>query len=78
MNQVSPTEGIDQIANQKNNWVIQKMNEKLQKSEILQHPVNMQDQFFRQLYRNRKSPKVVNDALYDHTGLESHKQLSCS
>ena len=44
MNQVSPTEVIDLIAKQ--NWFIQKMNKMLESSKTLQHPVNMQDQFF--------------------------------
>ena len=46
MSQVSPAEGIDLIQVQKNNWVIQKMIRFLEGTEILQHPVNMQDQFF--------------------------------
>ena len=79
MSQVSPAEGIDLIQVQKNNWVIQKMIRFLEGTEILQHPVNMQDQFFQKLYKNRKRLQVVNGVLYrqffDHTGLESHKQL---
>ena len=79
MSQISPAEGIDQIHTQKANWVIQKMIRVLEGSEILQHPVNMQDQFFQKLYKNRKRLQVVNGVLYrqffDHTGLESHKQL---
>ena len=51
----------------------------LEGSEILQHPVSMQDQFFQKLHKNRKRLQVVNGVLYrqffDHTGLESHKQL---
>ena len=51
----------------------------LEGTEILQHPVNMQDQFFQKLHKNRKRLQVVNGVLYrqffDHTGLESHKQL---
>ena len=57
MSQVSPAEGIDLIENQKTNWVIQKMIRVLEVSEILRHPVNMQDQFFQNLYKNRKSCK---------------------
>ena len=51
----------------------------LEGTEILQHPVSMQDQFFQKLHKNRKRLQVVNGVLYrqffDHTGLESHKQL---
>ena len=79
MSQVSPAEGIDLIQAQKANWVIQKLIRVLEGSEILQHPVNMQDQFFQKLHKNRKRLQVVNGVLYrqffDHTGLESHKQL---
>ena len=79
MSHVSPAEGIDLIHVQKNNWVIQKMIRFLEGTEILQHPVNMQDQFFQKLHKNRKRLQVVNGVLYrqffDHTGLESHKQL---
>ena len=79
MSQVSPAEGINLIQVQRANWVIQKMIRVLEDSEILQHPVNMQDQFFQKLYNNRKRLQVVNRVLYrqffDHTGLESHKQL---
>ena len=46
MSQVSPAEGIDLIQVQKANWVIQKMIRVLEDFEILQHTVNMQDQFF--------------------------------
>ena len=79
MSQISPAEGIDLIESQKTNWVIQKMIKVLEGSEILQHPVNMQDQFFQKSHKNRKRLQVVNGVLYrqffDHTGLESHKQL---
>ena len=79
MSQVSPVEGIDLIQIQKTNWVIQKMIRFLEGSEILQHPVSMQDQFFQKLHKNRKRLQVVNGVLYrqffDHTGLMSHKQL---
>ena len=79
MNQVSPAEGIDIFGSQKTNWVIQKMIRVLEGSEILQHPVNMQDQFFQKLHKNRKRLQVVSGVLYrqffDHTGLESHEQL---
>ena len=51
MSQVSPAEGIDLIESQKTNWVIQKMIRVLEGSEILQHPVNMQDQFFQKLHK---------------------------
>ena len=55
------------------------MIKELEGSETLQHPVNIQDQFFQKLYKNRKRLQVVNGVLYrqfvDHTGLESHKQL---
>ena len=54
MSQVSPAEGIDLIQVQKNNWVIQKMIRFLEVTEILQHPVSMQDQFFQKLHKNRK------------------------
>ena len=70
---------IDLIQAQKANWVIQKMIRVFEGSEILQHPVNMQDQFFQKLHKNRKRLQVVNGVLYRqffyHTGLESHKQL---
>ena len=46
MSQVSPAEGIDLIQIQKTNWVIQKMIRFLEGSDILQHLVSMQDQFF--------------------------------
>ena len=76
MRQVSPAEGIDLIQVKKANWVIQKMIRILEGSEVLQHPVIMQDQFFQKLYKNRKRLQVVNGVLYrqffDHTGLESH------
>ena len=79
MNQVSPAEGIDLIETQKANWVIQNVIRVLEGSEILQHRVNMLDQFFQKLYKNRKRLQVVNGVLYrqffDNTGLESHKQL---
>ena len=79
MSQVSPAEGINLIQIQKTNWVIQKMIRFLEGSEILQHPVSMQDHFFQKLHKNRKRLQVVNGVLYrqfyDHTGLESHKQL---
>ena len=45
MNQVSPAEGIDLIETQKTNWVIEKLIRVVKGSEILQHPVNKQDQF---------------------------------
>ena len=48
MSQVSPAEGIDLFESQK----------------ALQHPVNMQDQFFQKLYKNRKRLQVVNGVLY--------------
>ena len=64
MSQVSSAEGIDLIQVQKANWVIQKMIRVLEDSEILQHPVNMQDQFFQKLYKNRKRLQVVNGVLY--------------
>ena len=63
MSQVSPAEGIDLIESQKTNWVIQKMIRVLEGSEILQHPVNMQDQFFQKLHKNRKRLQVVNGVL---------------
>ena len=51
----------------------------LEGSEIWQHPVNIQDQFFQKVYKNRKTLQAVNGVLlgqfFDHTGLESHKQL---
>ena len=79
MSQVSPAEGIDLIQIQKTNWVNQKTIRFLEGSEILQPPVSMQDQFFQKLHKNRKRFQVVNGVLYrqlfDHTGLESHKQL---
>ena len=79
LNQVRPAEGIDPIEKQKANWVIQKMIRVLEGSEILRHPVNMHDQFFQKLYKNRKRLQVVKSVLYrqffDHMGLESHKQL---
>ena len=79
MSQVSSAEKIDLVQVQKANWVIQKMIRVLEDPEILQHPVNMQDQFFQKLYKNRKRLQVVNGVLYrqffDHTRLESHKQL---
>ena len=81
MSQVIPAEGIDLIQVQQANWVIQKIITVLAGSEILQHPVNMQDQFFQKLYKNRKRLQVVNSVLYrqffDHTGLD-HKQLVVS
>ena len=52
MSQVSPAEGIDLIQVQKTNWVIQKMIRFLEGTEILQHPVSMQDQFFQKLHKN--------------------------
>ena len=64
MSQVSPAEGIDLIENQKTNWVIQKMIRVLEGSEILQHLVNMQDQFFQKLHKIRKRLQVVNGVLY--------------
>ena len=64
MSQVSPIEGFDLIQVQKANWVIQKMIRVIEGSEILQHPVNMQDQFFQKLYKNRKRLQVVNGVLY--------------
>ena len=73
MSQVSPAEGIDLIESQKTDWNIQKMIEVLEGSEILQHPVNMQDQFFQKLHKNCKRLQVVNGVMYrqffDHTGL---------
>ena len=79
MSQVSPAEGIDLIESQKTNWVIQKLIRVVEGSEMLQHPVNMQDQFFQKLHKNCKRLQVVNGFLYrqffDHTGQESHMQL---
>ena len=79
MSQVRAAEGFDLIQVQKANWFIQKMIRDLEGSEILQHPVNMQDQFFQKLHKIRKCLQVVNGVLYrqffDHMGLESHKQL---
>ena len=79
MGQVSPAEGIDLIEVQKANWIIRKMIRVLEGTQILQHQVNMQHQFFQKLYKNSKRLQVVNGVLYrqfcDHTGLESHKQL---
>ena len=49
MNQISPAEGIDLIETQKTNWLIQKMYRVLEGSDILQHPVNIHDQFFQKL-----------------------------
>ena len=50
----------------------------LEGSELLRHPVDMQDQFFQKLYENGKRIQVVNGVLYmqifDHAGLESHKK----
>ena len=71
MSHVSPAGRIDLIQVQKANWVIQKKIRVLEDSEILQHPVNMHDQFFQKLYKNRKRLQVVNGVLYrqffDHT-----------
>ena len=58
MSQVRPAEGIDLIQAQKANWVIQKMIRVLEGSENLQHPVNMQDQFFEKLQKNGNAYKL--------------------
>ena len=51
----------------------------MQTPQQMQHPVNMQDQFFQKLYKNRKRLQVINGVhyrqIFDHTGPESHKQL---
>ena len=45
----------------------------------LTHPVNLMSTFFQKLHINRKRLENVNGVLYrifyDHTGLESHKQI---
>ena len=45
----------------------------------LNHSVNLMSTFFRKLHKNRKRLENVNGVLYrifyDHTGLESHKQI---
>ena len=78
MYQVSSDEGI-YLIEQKADWVIPKMIRVLEGSEILRHPVNMQDQLSQKLCKNRKRLQVVNGILYrqffDRTGLESHEQL---
>ena len=51
----------------------------LEGSEILPHPVNMQDQFFSlialKLDKTSSCKWCPLQAVFDHTGLESHKQL---
>ena len=58
MSQVSPAEGIDLILIQKTNWVIQKMIRFLEGSENLQHPVSMQDQFFKSCTKRENAYKL--------------------
>ena len=76
MRQVSPAEGIDLIQVQKANWVIQKMIRVLEDSEILQQPVNMQDQFSQKFYKSCKRSQVVNGVLYRQFFLSYRTRVS--
>ena len=77
--EVSPSGGGDLILTQKTNSVIQLMLKILSGGTTLTRLVNLMSTFFQKLHKNRKRFENVNGVLYrifyDHTGLESHKQI---
>ena len=79
MKEVSPQGGIVLILTQKTDSDIQLMLKILSGETTLTHSVNLMSTFFQKLHKNRKRLENVNGVLYrifyDHTGLESHKQI---
>ena len=77
--EVSPPGGVDLILTQKTNSDIQLMLKILSGETTLIQPVNLMSTFIQKLHKNRKRLENVNGVLYrifyDHTGLESHKQI---
>ena len=77
--EVSPPGGVDLILTQKTNRDIQLMLKILSGETTLTHPVNLMSTFFQKLHKNRERLENVNGVLYcifyDHTGLESLKQI---
>ena len=77
--EVSPSGGVDLMLTQKTNSDIQLLLKILPGETTSTHPVNLMSMFFQILHKNRKRLENVNGALYrifyDHTGLESHKQI---
>ena len=77
--EVSPSRGVDLILTQKTNNDIQLMLTILAGETTLNHPVNLMSMFFRKRSTNWKRLENANGVLYrifyDHSGLESHKQV---
>ena len=77
--EVSPPGGVDLILTQKTNSDIRLILKYLSGETTLTHSVNLMSTFFQKLHKNRKRLENVNGVLYrifyDHTGLESHKQI---
>ena len=77
--EVSPFGGVDLKLAQKTNNDIQLMLKILSGETTLNHSVNLMSNVFQKLHKNQKRLENVNGVLYrifyDHTGLESHKQI---